>query len=276
VNVRDLLVVTDLDGTLLDETTYAFDEAREALAALRLRGARLTLATSKTRAEVAALLAELEGPVAAIVENGGAVVIPPGFGRAGVVSSTIRLGVARDVLVEALRAIAAETGASLRGFADLDAGDVARLTGLPLDGARLARQREFDEPFLLDDEGRLGAVAAAAAARELLVTRGGRFHHLLGRTDKGAALRVLLDHLATCGVQPFTVGLGDAANDLPFLSIVEHPIIVPRSDGRPDETLAAGLPHAVTAPWPGPAGWNAAVLGVLRELDSRSPTASRV
>jgi mannosyl-3-phosphoglycerate phosphatase len=276
VTRRALLVVTDLDGTLLDEATYTHEPAQPALGALRRRGARLVCATSKTAREVALLVAQLDLPVAAIVENGGAVLLPAGFSEAqGGDAVRMPLGVTRPVLVEALRAIAAETGLRLQGFADLDAERVAELTGLPLAQAALALDREYDEPFLLADETRLGAVVAAAAARGLVVTRGGRFHHLIGRSDKGAALDVLLGRLhASEGDRPETIGLGDAANDLPFLQRVDHAVIVPRAWGRPDGTLAAALPRAAMAPFPGPAGWNAAVLELLRAIDGAAPTAS--
>jgi mannosyl-3-phosphoglycerate phosphatase len=85
----------------------------------------------------------------------------------------------------------------------------------------------------------------------------------MGDTDKGRALRQLLDLLAIRGADPATVGLGDAPNDLPLLQAVQRPIIVPRSDGALDPELAAALPRAEAAPAAGPVGWNEAVLTVL-------------
>lgn len=266
---RAILIVTDLDGTLLDHTTYEFAPAQEALDALRSRGARLVLATSKTAPEVAVLAAQLAWPVAAIVENGGAIVAPPGFWPAGATQPVeLPLGVARDALVPALAAIAAEAGTTVRGFAHLTVSDVAALTGLVPEQARLAVERRYDEPFLLDDESRLPAVVDAAAARGLVVTTGGRFHHLTGPTDKGRALQVLLERLAAYEAAPATIGLGDAPNDLSFLLLVDRPVIVPRPSGRHDDTLVTALPAARRAPLPGPAGWNLAVLEELACADT--------
>jgi mannosyl-3-phosphoglycerate phosphatase len=95
------------------------------------------------------------------------------------------------------------------------------------------------------------------------VVHGGRFFHLTGPTDKGRALRELLALLSPRGRRFATVGLGDAANDLPLLEAVERPIVVPRPGGEPDAALAAALPAAERAPAPGPEGWNGAVLTVL-------------
>lgn len=258
--MRDLLVVTDLDGTLLDEATYEAGPAREALLRLGAAKVGLVLTSSKTRAEMEALASSLPGapPVALVVENGGALVRR----LAGGERETTVLGAPHRALVAALSAIAQEAGVRLQGFSALPPDDLARLTGLGLDDARRGRQREYDEPFLALP-GDLGRIAAAVSRRGLRLHRGGRFLHLTGASDKGRALRVLLGLLAAEGKLYRTVGLGDAPNDLAFLEVVDEAILMPRPDGRVHEGLAAALPAARHAPAPGPAGWNAAVLGLL-------------
>ncbi|HEX9190170.1 MAG TPA: HAD-IIB family hydrolase [Vicinamibacteria bacterium] len=254
------LVATDLDGTLLDHETYSFEAARPALALLAERSIPLVLVTSKTRAEAEAIAALIGTPPLLVVENGGAVVVPEG----SVGTRTIGLGVPYPRLVEALDAIALEAGASVRGFSSLSRREVEDLTGLRGAAAERARVRGFDEPFLVSDPGVVPALEKAAARRGLAVTRGGRFHHLVGAgTDKGRALRALLRLPGAGGEGVVTVGLGDAANDLSLLQAVDRPVIVPRPNGAPDAVLAAELPGAETAPAPGPAGWNAAVLAIL-------------
>lgn len=265
---RSLLVVTDLDGTLLDERTYSFAPARPALAALARRGAGLVLASSKSRAEMEPLAEEVGLRPALIVENGGAILVP----RADGGYAGIALGTARADLVRALAEIGRETGVSPRGFSSLTPEALRSLTGLTIEAARRALEREYDEPFLLADEEQTAAVAAAAERRGLRVTRGGRFLHLTGATDKGLALRELLARGGPGGGLPApatTVGIGDAANDLPLLRAVDRPIVMPRHDGRLDRELERGLPGAEIAPAAGPRGWNAAVLAVL--ADRRLP-----
>jgi mannosyl-3-phosphoglycerate phosphatase len=102
----------------------------------------------------------------------------------------------------------------------------------------------------------------AARARGLRVTRGGRLRHLTGPTDKGRAVRALVE-LSPGLAGARSIGLGDAANDLPLLQAVDRPIVMPRPGGGFDPVLAETLPHAERAPAPGPAGWSRAVLAVL-------------
>jgi mannosyl-3-phosphoglycerate phosphatase len=265
-----LLVATDLDGCLLDETTYSYDEARPALAVLAARRIPLVLASSKTRAEMQPLSRALGLDSPLIVENGGALLVPEGHLPRPPRGTELRegfwsivLGTARAQLVRTLEELAREANAHVRSFASLAPSKIEALTGLSPPAARLALEREYDEPFLVDDEAAGAAIAAAAGTRRMRVTRGGRFWHLTGETDKGRALRVLLGLYKAEGRSFSTVALGDSSNDLPLLQAVQRPIVMPRPHGGPDPALLAALPGAELAPRPGPAGWNAAVLAVL-------------
>ena len=268
------LVVTDLDGTLLDEDTYDFAPARPALATLADRGIPLVLCSSKTRAEMEPLAAKLGLATPLVVENGGALVFPadalpnpPRGARREGPRVVVPLGVDRVDLVAALPDVAGEAGVRVRGFATMTVDEVTSLTGLGAGAARRALRREWDEPFVVEGNERTRPeheerLAAAARRRGLQVTRGGRFHHLTGPVDKGEGLRALLRLLPLAPLGQ-TVGLGDSANDLPMLEAVDRPIVMPLESGGVEPALAAALPGAERGPAPGPVGWAAAVLGVL-------------
>ncbi len=254
---RVALVATDLDGTLLESDTYDFAPARPAIEALRRAGIPLVLCSSKTRDEMVPLAAAIGASGPLVVENGGAVVDAAG--------SVLVLGVGRPRLLAELPGVAREAGVRVRSFAEMSAGEVAALTGLPEAQAELALRREYDEPFLVEDPpGRDPEVDArlerAARRRGLQVTHGGRLHHLAGPADKGRALRAIVRAAPADGD---VLGLGDAPNDLPLLLAATRPILMPRSDGTLDPDLVARLPGAERAPGPGPAGWSAAVLVTL-------------
>jgi len=270
VSAGDLLVFTDLDGCLLDPETYAHDVARPALVELARTRTPLVLCSGKTRAEMSALARELALAHPFIVENGGAIVFPPGSFEGDVPGArakgelrVLALGAPRTELIAALRELADETGARVRGFADLTPEQLRDLTGLSPDAALLALEREYDEPFVVDSDAAVAALERAAATRGLTLSHGGRFHHLMGGSDKGLAVRTLLSLYQRSGRKPRSAGLGDALTDLPLLRSVDRPIVVPRRDGSIDPRLASGLPGAERAPAPGPAGWSAAVLALL-------------
>jgi len=65
-----LIIFTDLDGTLLDHHSYSWRAAEPALKQLREKQIPLVLCTSKTAAEVSQLHRELELTTPFIVETG--------------------------------------------------------------------------------------------------------------------------------------------------------------------------------------------------------------
>ncbi len=268
------VVVSDLDGTLLDRESYSFDDARPALAALRESRVPLILVSSKTRAEIEPLREALELEDPFVVENGGAAYVPRGTfeedvgtpdtsGQYGVV----RWGTPYDEVVSALDEAKEATGASLRGFHDLDAEDVATLAGLSIYEARRAKEREFDEPFLVDgvEDERSRKAMEMLEAKGLNVTRGGRFYHAMGDCDKGRAVRELLRLYRGSGKSWVSAGLGDAENDLPFLREVDRAYVVAGSEGH-DPALMEALPEARPVA-PAPRGWAEAVVDFLSWLD---------
>jgi len=171
---------TDLDGTLLDEKTYTFETALPALAALRADEIPLVLCSSKTCSEMKEWRALLGLSSPFIYENGGAIWIPAGCFEPMDRERVISLGARREVLVGALSEMARETGTRLKGFSSMSPDEVAERTGLDLKRARLALERDHDEPFLLMDADALDELGHAARKRGLRVSRGGRFFHLTG------------------------------------------------------------------------------------------------
>ena len=270
-----LIVFTDLDGTLLDPVTYSFDAAHEALDLLRRRGIPLVLVSSKTRAEIEPLRARLQNRDPFIVENGGGLFVPEGyfgFSLDGAFPRSpyqvVEWGAAYSLLRQALAEIRQVVGDGLRGFGDMTVGEVAERTGLSLPEAVRAKQREYDEPFVIEGSARpLEEIQRLAESRGLRCTRGGRFHHLMGQSNKGRACRELIQcyrrHSAGEAEPLITLGLGDSLNDLPLLASVDRPVLVQKPDGSYDSAIQ--LPNLTRAPGIGPVGWNRALLELLGE-----------
>lgn len=302
----ELIVLTDLDGTLLDPASYSFQAAEDALKTLDAREIPVVLVSSKTRAEVEPIRFALNNNHPFIVENGGALFVPKGLFAFPLEEAIIRgpyqvveTQTTYVTLRKALKEIEQGLGASLRGFGDMPPEEVAVRTGLSRKDAFLAKQREYDEPFVIErTEGRaetpgraqgrgrgqeqrqgpgleeeapdevVAEVERRAEARGLRLNRGGRFFHLTGNIDKGQASQRLIDcyrrHWLGRPGGIVTVGLGDGPNDHPMLALVDRPVAVQRPDGSYHPSLR--LPNLVKACGVGPTGWNRAVLELLSTL----------
>ncbi|MCC0012403.1 MAG: HAD-IIB family hydrolase [Rhodobiaceae bacterium] len=252
-----LVIFTDLDGTLLDHATYSHEAAAPALATLHKLNVPLILASSKTAAEIAPLHRELLlNGWPAIVENGAGVFDPAVSGKADN-SEYLRIR-------QALAALPEELSRDFRGFGVMTDKEVAEITGLSVDKARLARMRCHSEPGLWtgSDSGPERFLEALEAAG-ISARRGGRFLTLsLGRTKAQAMSDIVLS------LKPDkTVALGDAPNDREMLEAADigvivrndHGIALPKLEGE-----AAGRIRRTQLS--GPQGWNEAVMQIVQEL----------
>jgi mannosyl-3-phosphoglycerate phosphatase len=274
----NLIVYTDLDGSLLDGTTYSYEAATPALTALREQGIPLVLVSSKTRAEMEPLRLRLGHRDPFIVENGGAVYVPDGLFefplervRTRSPYQVIELGLPYQMLRDVLKQIEHAVETPLQGFGDLSVEAVMQVTGLPYADAVLAKQREYDEPFLLrSPQALVEEVCRQIVIRGLRWTKGGRLFHLMGENDKGEAASVLLrcyhrqQRMGGQTERIETVGIGDSINDASLLAMVDYPILVQKPDGSYDPDIH--LSGMIRAPGIGPVGWNEAVLELLAQV----------
>jgi mannosyl-3-phosphoglycerate phosphatase len=259
-----IILFTDLDGSLLDADTYSFDGARPALEELRRRSIPIVACTSKTAAETRLWLRRLEVEAPYIVESGAGVHLPQGLfpGTGGLVK------LAADY-AEVLKGMAAiRERVPVRGFHDMTPEEIARETGLSIEMATLAKGREFDEPFRLEGEDPDWApkVEAVVSARGLRLSRGGRFWHLHGDTDKGKAVELVKSLYEKLWGPVRTIGAGDSAMDLPLLKAVDVPVIVGKPDGRYDPFLMDRVQAPVLSGGAGAEGWSRGVLQALELL----------
>lgn len=274
----NLIVFTDLDGSLLDGTTYSYEAATPALTALYEQGIPLVLVSGKTRAEMEPIRQRLDNRDPFIVENGGAVFVPHGLFdfpleriRTKAPYEVIELGLPYHMLREVLKQIEHAVETPLQGFGDLSVEAIMQATGLPHADAILSKQREYDEPFLLQGpQALIEEVCRQIVTRGLRWTKGGRLFHLMGENDKGEAASILLRYyhrqqrMSGPAERIETVGIGDSINDASLLAMVDYPILVQKSDGSYDPDIQ--LSGMIRAPGIGPAGWNDAVLELLARV----------
>jgi mannosyl-3-phosphoglycerate phosphatase len=261
------VVFTDLDGTLLDYETQAYEAALPALGELRRRNVPVIFCSSKTRAEVEMWRAELGNSHPFIVENGAAVFVPDGcfaFTLEGAVQrgeyEAIEFGASHAELVEALRAASRETSVRVRALDELTAEEVSQRYGVPLRLAILAKQREYDEAFEILDADQTGVLLGAIERCGNRWIRSDRFYHIAGKNDKATAVSYLSGLYRRVHGAISTVGLGDALNDAEFLNSVDLPILVRSHFAR---ELQARVPRGRLTEHPGPQGWNQAILEIL-------------
>jgi len=202
-----LLVVTDLDGTLLSHEDYRWDMARPALKRMKEMGAGIVLASSKTGPEIRVLREDMglqHWP--AIIENGGGLLEP---------TATAALEVSTYAQLRAeLMKIPANLRNSFRGFGDMNLSEIRNRTGLSQVDAQRAQQRAFTEPGVWSGTaGQKAEFLAQLATYGITAREGGRFLTLSFGKTKADQMAVVISRLKP----RYTVALGDAPNDVEML-----------------------------------------------------------
>ncbi|MDR5886880.1 MULTISPECIES: HAD-IIB family hydrolase [Halomonadaceae] len=258
------LVVTDLDGSLLDHHSYDASPARTWLARLKQAKIPVIPVTSKTRAELLPLRETLGLTMTPFVaENGAVIGLPPGWcharldrpgnGRDGMVIKhpSVDIGFIRA----RLKVWRKRLDVRFTPMSELTLDDLTGLTGLDAIQAQLARQREGSEPLLWhDDDASLETFRRALEGDGLQLTQGGRFYHVMGRaSDKGSAVTWLVGRFrALRGREPLSIGLGDGPNDVSMLNVVDQAVVI---RGHHELTVDPTNPHLYRTQATGPEGW---------------------
>ena len=245
------LIITDLDGTLLDHHSYDHSPALPALDVIEQLNLPLIFNSSKTAAEITDLRGRLNNSQPYVVENGGGILIPAAVPAT---DQEITLGIPRHDILNTLQQLREQHQYAFTGFHDLDARALSNLTGLDQAAAERAQQRQFSEPILWqEDEQRWQKFVQQLAAAKLIATRGGRFISIAGDSNKGKALTWLVEHFrGTDGVTPKTIALGDGENDRSMLELADIAVVIPNPHHPP---LALSTSAYRVAEEPGPVGW---------------------
>lgn len=260
-----ILIFSDLDGCLLNKNDYSFQSAVPTLDRIRQRQIPLILASSKTEAEMRVLADEMQLRDAPLIcENGGTIIWSRS--RPPVEGNTTVLGASRDSILRTLAGL--KTEFRFTSFQDLQVQGVMEKTGLPRDRALAALNRSSTEPLVWEDEeSRIDAFRSALEAQSLTLTRGGRFWHVAGQTDKGYALQQVVNQLASSAHRKLTtIAIGDSPIDQHMLDVADYPIAIPWPDGVVHVTLTGK--NGRIAPEAGALGWGIAVSQLIAELCS--------
>ncbi len=268
--MKKLIIFTDLDGTLLD-TKYSFEKALPVLKLLKEKYIPLIICSSKTRKEIEYYRRKLANHHPFISENGGGIFIPKDYFEFRVLSSElaiqdegdyyiIGLGAKYSDLRDAIKELQKE-GFDIKGFGDMTAEEIAVLTDLSIEEAEMAKERNFDEPFIFKgDDLELKRLFESIKAKGFNYTQA-RFLHILGNNDKGKAVSILIDLYRRKFGDIITIAIGDSLNDMPMLERVDHPIVVQRHDGSYDNRIK--MPNLIKADGIGPEGWCKAIIRLI-------------
>lgn len=252
-----------------DADLFAEPDRQVPVAAARIRrlaSARrlpLVLCSTQTRAELECLQRRLDFSYPFICENGAAVYVPEGYfnepvpgARLSCGYEVVTFGSGYGETVDALRRAATQLGIDVVGFHDLSIDDVAMECRLPLPQARLAKMREYGEPFRIAPAhaNRRAELFGALHDRGFACIRGGQFDYVGPPVDEVTGIRLLQRCYERALGPIITVGVGDPSKDARLLNEVQIPIELPRRADWPEIIRKPHLTELSTERPPRPFG----------------------
>lgn len=253
------LVVTDLDGTMLNHDNYEVDAATSAVRHLQKKNIPIVFNTSKTYAESISIRKTLAIDDAFIVENGSCVYLPKAKFKKPAGSTerddywSLVLGATQQEIENTLQAIGLATVDAVR-LSRCDVEQAVALTGLSEEQAEQAIVREFSEPLIWQsDSASLEHFQQQLTWHGMTTLQGGRFLHVIGDCDKGRAMQALMRCYPG---KVKTIVLGDSANDAAMLAVADMSFVVlSPSNHRLVKLVSADY----ITQQPAPSGWCEAI-----------------
>ncbi len=211
-----------------------------------------------------------------IIENGSAIFVPnthqliaeeivntgqdtqnsaPHFSR-------MILGEQREKILSAIDLINKEKSFDFTQYSQCSTQAMADITGLTLKEAQQSGQRNYTEPLLWKDtEEKKTLFIQAIEQQGLQALQGGRFMHVMGKTNKGKANTILSRAYQSLYQQKITtIALGDSHNDIAMLQAADIAIVIRSPHYKPPEF---SHPHKIVSECYGPEGWHECIQQLL-------------
>jgi mannosyl-3-phosphoglycerate phosphatase family protein len=268
------IIMTDLDGTLLDHDDYSLDSEKPALGQLAQQHIPVIINSSKTAAEIKVLRHALNNTHPFISENGSAISIPEHYDyslphkntnniqASNLSSESIILGKPRSDILETIANICLDFPFQFTQYHQCNINDIVRLTGLSADEAKLSSQRNYSEPLQwLGSDAEKADFITRIEQRGLHILQGGRFMHVMGLTDKGKANEKLCGLYSKQNSFPIkSIALGDSHNDIAMLQAADIAVVI-RSPHNPLPEF--DHPNKIISKSYGPTGWNESIQQII-------------
>lgn len=270
-NPKHIVIVTDLDACLLDES-YSFEAANEALAMISQMRIPLVFNSSKTLDELLVIAERLKEAPMLIAENGTTLAVPVDSPIADAIDSKEIISGYKCIyskgtlrrISEIINMIRVEYNFKFKAFSDMTASEISGLTGLDLDFSQRAKNRFSTEPILWEGtEDDWYTFKGLLAGLSIQAVRGGQFIHLMDiGYDKGLGMLNILSLLKESdpSIEWVSVALGDSPNDIPMLLKADFPIVIPN---RKHGTLSIDVPDCYVSDLYSSQGWNEAIMNFL-------------
>ena len=263
---KQIIIFTDLDGSLLDKQTFKFDVIENYFRELILEGIIIILNSSKTEAELIDFNKRNNFNLCFISENGSSIhnldLINKKF------PNQISLSRSYDKIYKTYNEnVSLHLKRKIKLILKLDAKEQQKILGLPLDKLSLALKRMHTIPIQFNgNEIEKNIFTKTICEIGLSAQSGGRIINIGDDTNKFKAMSKALSLISKeIDDEIVTIGVGDNHNDIEMLKHTDYPCLVK------NESFNASLidiDNLIKSIEPSPEGWADVIKTAIQKIKS--------
>ena len=262
--ISKIVIFTDLDGTLLHNETFKFENIRQYIKNLLSKNISIIPNSSKTKTEIINFCHELEEELPFIVENGAAIY------KMNLVNSDFpeKIILSRDkeeILNLFFKKIPKEFISKCKFVLKLKKDEQLEIFGLSEKQLSYASDREFSVPFIFKgNKVEKNNLFRLASDMGLTMQEGGRVINLSDNVSKSFAMKKVRRIFEKTEQQQLKIiGVGDNFNDLDMLKNSDIACLVFNEKFKLD-TL--NINNCLVSKKPAPDGWEEVVKMALEKI----------
>ena len=224
---KQIIIFTDLDGSLLDKNTFEFDEIEDYFRELISLGIKIIPNSSKTEAELSDFNNRYNLNLSFIAENGSSI---HGLNlmHKNLPEKIILSRSADEIYNVYNQKITPELKAKITFILRLKLKERKEIFGLPLDKMRLAVKRDHSIPIQFNGtEIEKNEFIKIMNDSGLTIQTGGRIMNICDNVNKSKAMSKTMELInKEIDNEIITIGVGDNQNDIDMLKHSDYPCLV--------------------------------------------------
>ena len=263
---KQIVIFTDLDGTLLDKNTFKFDKIEKYFRELLSKDIIIIPNSSKTEAELSDFNKQYNLNLSFIAENGSSIhglnLIHKNLPEKMLLSKTT------DEIYKIYKQnITPYLKEKITFILNLKSKEQEEIFSLPLDKMTLAIKRNHSIPIIFNGtESEKNELIKIMNDSGLTIQTGGRIINICGNVNKSKAISRTVELINTkINDEIITIGVGDNQNDIEMLRHTDYACLV-KNDNF-DSSLI-NIDNLIKSSEPSPEGWADVIKTAIQKIET--------
>ena len=261
---KQIIIFTDLDGSLLNKDTFMFDEIEDYFRELISKGIKIIPNSSKTKAELSDLNKQYNLDLSFIAENGSSI-----YGLNLIhknLPERISLSRSADQIYEIYNEnVSSDLKKKITFIMKLKSKEQNEIFGLPLNKMMLAIKRDHSIPIQFNGtEIEKNEFVKIINDSGLTVQTGGRVMNICDNVNKSEAMSKTIELInKEIDNELITIGVGDNQNDIDMLKKSDYACLVKNNSF--DSSLV-NIDNLIKSTEPSPKGWADVIKTAIQKI----------